>query len=100
MSGEPSRERAAAIPTHAPLNWRNIAFLLLSPLIAGIGIAFYVHSQGFHYGDLVCFLTMMLLTGLAITAGYHRYYSHLSYQCHPLVQIFYLLFGAAALQAP
>jgi stearoyl-CoA desaturase (delta-9 desaturase) len=43
---------------------------------------------------------MLILTGLAITAGYHRYYSHRSYECHAVVRAFYLLFGAAALQAP
>jgi stearoyl-CoA desaturase (delta-9 desaturase) len=100
MRVEPKKGRGGASPAKPSLNWRNIAFLFLSPLFAGLGIAFYVDRQGFHYSDLVCFLTMTLLTGLAITAGYHRYYSHLSYRCHPLVQVFYLLFGAAAMQAP
>lgn len=100
MTPEPNKSRGVASPVKPPLNRRNIAFLFLSPLVAGLGIAFYVDRQGFHYGDLICFLMMTLLTGLAITAGYHRYYSHCSYRCHPLVQAFYLLFGAAAMQAP
>jgi stearoyl-CoA desaturase (delta-9 desaturase) len=33
-----------------------------------------------------------------VNAGYHQYYSHRSYECHRLLQVFYLLFGAAALQ--
>jgi stearoyl-CoA desaturase (delta-9 desaturase) len=43
---------------------------------------------------------MILMTGFSITAGYHRYYSHRSYECHRAVQVFYLLFGAGAMQAP
>jgi stearoyl-CoA desaturase (delta-9 desaturase) len=41
---------------------------------------------------------MLFLSGLAITAGNHRYYSHRSYECHLIVKVFYLLFGAAAIQ--
>jgi stearoyl-CoA desaturase (delta-9 desaturase) len=91
-----TRETAAT----SKLNWRNIAFLAISPVAAVVGIAFYMRAYGFHPADLFCFGAMMVLTGLAITAGYHRYYSHRSYECHPLIQAYYLLFGAAALQAP
>lgn len=82
------------------LNWRNIGFLLASPIAAAAGVAIYAGHHGVHPVDLVCFFTMMMLTGLAITAGYHRYYSHRTYECHPVLQAFFLLFGAAALQAP
>jgi stearoyl-CoA desaturase (delta-9 desaturase) len=90
----------AVAPAEPQLNWRNIAFLLLSPLAALVALALYIQRQGVQPGDLVCFATMAVLTGLAITAGYHRYYSHRSYECHRLVQAYYLAFGAAALQAP
>lgn len=33
-----------------------------------------------------------------MTAGYHRLFTHRSYECHPVVQAFYLFFGALALQ--
>jgi stearoyl-CoA desaturase (delta-9 desaturase) len=82
------------------LIWLNVVFIAASPVAAGLAVGFYAASQGFHPGDLVNFATMMLLTGFSITAGYHRYFSHRSYECHPLLQAFYLLFGAAALQAP
>jgi stearoyl-CoA desaturase (Delta-9 desaturase) len=88
------------LPVQRQLNWRNIGFLLASPIAAVAGIGTYVHEQGVRPVDLTCFFSMMLLTGLAITAGYHRYYSHRTYECHPVLQAFFLLFGAAALQAP
>ncbi len=80
------------------LNWGNVVFLLFSPLVAVVAVGLYAYNQGFHAGDLVCFSSMMLLTGLSITAGYHRHYSHRTYDCHRGLQTFYLLFGAAALQ--
>src|ERR1019366_5267844 len=82
------------------LNWRNILVLSLSPIAAILTIAYYIREQGLHPGDVACLAAMTTLTGLAITAGYHRYYSHKTYECHSIVQVFYLLFGAAALQSP
>ncbi|MBI3288450.1 MAG: fatty acid desaturase, partial [Elusimicrobia bacterium] len=38
------------------------------------------------------------LTGMAITGGYHRFYSHRTYDCSKPLQLFYLVFGAAAVQ--
>ena len=82
------------------LNWRNILVLVLSPIAAVVALACYIGAHGLHPGDVACLMAMTTLTGLAITAGYHRYYSHKTYDCHPVVQVFYLLFGAAALQSP
>jgi stearoyl-CoA desaturase (Delta-9 desaturase) len=86
------------MPQHRAYNWINIAFLALSPVAALIGVGFFLYYQGFHSEELVVFVSMASCTALALTAGYHRYYSHRSYECHPAVQLFFLLFGAAALQ--
>ena len=82
------------------VNWKNAIFLTSSPILALSFIAFYISRAGIHVIDFACFYLMILLTGLSITAGYHRYFSHRSYECHRAVKLFYLLFGAAALQAP
>ncbi|HUO85293.1 MAG TPA: fatty acid desaturase, partial [Thermoanaerobaculia bacterium] len=41
---------------------------------------------------------MYLLVGLSICAGYHRFFSHKTYDASPLVQVFYAFFGAMAAQ--
>jgi stearoyl-CoA desaturase (Delta-9 desaturase) len=41
---------------------------------------------------------MYLAVGMSICAGYHRFFSHKSYEAHPAVQVFYALFGAMAAQ--
>lgn len=79
-------------------SWINAGVLISTPLIAVFGAVMYQLYFGFHYGLLVVFLFMYLLTGLSITAGYHRYFAHRAYDCHPVLQVFFLLFGAAALQ--
>ena len=43
-------------------------------------------------------LVLWILTGLGITAGYHRLFSHRSYRAHVLVRSAYAVFGAAAWQ--
>jgi stearoyl-CoA desaturase (delta-9 desaturase) len=98
MTNQPRPGATTAPPPR--VNWLNVAFLFLSPLVALGAVGVYVQHQGVHVGDLLCFATMAVATGLAITAGYHRYYSHRTYECHPIVQVFYLAFGASALQAP
>jgi stearoyl-CoA desaturase (delta-9 desaturase) len=95
-----SNEQPAVPETLLPkrFDWVNAAFITLTPIAAVTATLLYVHYSGFHWGDLVSFAIMYALTGTAITAGYHRYYSHRTYEAHPLVQIAMLIFGAAAVQ--
>ena len=81
-----------------PIDWGNVVFLTLSPLVAVFGTAWYVWAYGFSWWDVSIWLTMHFLTSVAITGGYHRYYSHRAYDCSRPVQLFYMIFGAATLQ--
>lgn len=80
-------------------DWANILFLTLSPLVAIGGTLWYELHFGFHWSDLLIFFIFYVLTGgMGISAGYHRRFSHRSYDCHKVLDFFYLLCGAAALQ--
>ena len=79
-------------------SWVNASVLTSTPIAAVALAAWYVSAQGFVWTDLVPFVAMYFGTGLAITAGYHRYYAHRTYACHPIVQALVLIFGAAAVQ--
>jgi stearoyl-CoA desaturase (Delta-9 desaturase) len=91
---EPSR--LAKRNTH--LDPVNIAFLTLTPLIAIFGTAWYAWAYGITKVEAVIFFAMYFATGLGITGGYHRYYSHRTYECSKPMQLFYLIFGAAAVE--
>jgi len=39
---------------------------------------------------------LLSVTELAITCGYHRLFSHATYQAHPALKVIFLLFGAMA----
>ena len=79
-------------------DWVNIAFLTLTPVIGVLGTALWTWRVGFAPWMLGLLVGMYLAVGLAICAGYHRFFSHKTYECSPLVQVFYAVFGAMAAQ--
>jgi stearoyl-CoA desaturase (delta-9 desaturase) len=91
---DPRREVTQTSKMNVPIT----TFLLGSPILAGVLAVSYTLAEGFALSDVLIFLFMYYGTGLAITAGYHRYYAHRTYDCHPIVQFLLLAFGAATFQ--
>jgi stearoyl-CoA desaturase (delta-9 desaturase) len=79
-------------------DWVNILFLTLTPVIGVAGTALYTWRHGFHWWMPLLTVTMYALVGISICAGYHRFFSHKSYECSRYVQAFYAFFGAMAAQ--
>lgn len=80
------------------INWTNTLFLTITPLVAIIGtflIGFYGH---FHGATIGLALVLTLMTGLSITAGYHRLFSHRTYKASWPVRLVFLLVGAGAFE--
>jgi stearoyl-CoA desaturase (delta-9 desaturase) len=80
------------------VNWPIAIFLLGSPIVAIAATWIYIAHQGFVWTDLIPFIVMLYATGLSITAGYHRYFAHKTFECHPVIQFLFLAFGAATFQ--
>ncbi|MFZ2490885.1 MAG: fatty acid desaturase [Thermoanaerobaculia bacterium] len=79
-------------------DWVNILFLTLTPVIGIVGTALYTWYAGLQLWMPLLTLGMYLLVGISICAGYHRFFSHKSYEASRPVQIFYAIFGAMAAQ--
>jgi len=79
-------------------DWINIFFFTLTPIIGIAGTAVYTWRVGFEWWMPTLFLLLYAATGVSITAGYHRYFSHKTYECHPILQAFFAFFGAFAAQ--
>jgi stearoyl-CoA desaturase (delta-9 desaturase) len=58
----------------------------------------YAWNVGFDGFEWTWFIVLLALNEIAITAGYHRLWAHRSYQASKPLQIFWMLFGAMALQ--
>jgi stearoyl-CoA desaturase (delta-9 desaturase) len=77
-------------------DWVNIAFLSLTPVIGVLGTAAWTFTHGFHLWMPILTLVLYFAVGFSICAGYHRFFSHKSYEASPLVQSFFAFFGAMA----
>ncbi|RUS68954.1 hypothetical protein EGW08_023281, partial [Elysia chlorotica] len=78
--------------------WKSVIGLLILPLIAVIVVPWYAYSVGFTKADYMCLLILYILTGISITMGYHRLWSHKTYKANKLVSYVLMIFGTAALQ--
>ena len=80
------------------LNWLNIVFLLGTLLAALVSTPWYLVKLGLGWPEAVTFLVLWLFVGLSVTAGYHRLFAHKTYQAAWPVRLFFLVFGAGALE--
>jgi stearoyl-CoA desaturase (Delta-9 desaturase) len=79
-------------------DWVNIIFLTLTPVLGIAGTAAYTWYAGLSLWMPLLTLGMYLAVGISICAGYHRFFSHKSYEAATPVQYFYAIFGAMAAQ--
>mgnify|MGYP000341313517 CR=1 FL=1 len=89
---------AVAEPVKAPLNLPAVIMFLVTTVAALALIPVFLWFHGTEAGPWIFFGFTMYATGLSITAGYHRLWSHRAYEAHWSLRLFYMLFGAMALQ--
>jgi len=76
----------------------NASFLCGTPILAVIGAYWYTVNFGISFIEIGILLLMYIASGLSITAGYHRLFSHRSHSASWPLRLFYAVFGAAAFQ--
>jgi stearoyl-CoA desaturase (delta-9 desaturase) len=86
---------AAAKPS---VNWVATLMFVLTGLVAVVGVPLYAWFHDFSVAAWVWFLVFLWASGISITAGYHRLWSHGAYEAHWSVRLFFMLFGAMAIQ--
>lgn len=67
-------------------------------LIAVVGVPVYGFTHGFSGGLWLAFVLTIGFAGISITAGYHRLWSHKTYQANPVLRFIFAIGGALALQ--
>jgi stearoyl-CoA desaturase (Delta-9 desaturase) len=80
------------------VNWPNSSFLIGTLLVTFTAVPAYIWHYGLDTFQTVLFLLFFAATGLSITLGYHRLFSHRSFKASWPVRMFTLLFGAAAFE--
>jgi stearoyl-CoA desaturase (delta-9 desaturase) len=83
---------------HAPYNWITTPIFAVTPLVALTVVPWYGIVHGYSIASWVFFALFLVFSGVGITGGYHRMWAHRAYSAHWSVRLFYMLFGAMALQ--
>jgi stearoyl-CoA desaturase (delta-9 desaturase) len=92
---------AAAPAERLPLRlWvANLSAVVLPLLGLGGAVAFF-WGWGFHWTDLGILLGGYFLTALGITVGFHRLFTHRSFETYRAVQVILGVLGSMAVQGP
>lgn len=80
------------------VNWVNTSFLFVITLLGVIAAPIYLFMHDLNWIMWSMFTFYMIATGLSITLGYHRLFSHLSFKATWPVRLFTLVFGACAFE--
>jgi len=65
---------------------------------AMIAVPLFGYLYGYTAFDWILFSILYIVTGLGITVGYHRLFSHRSFTCKPWVEIYFLISGGWAME--
>jgi stearoyl-CoA desaturase (Delta-9 desaturase) len=85
------------IPWHR-VHWRNSLFLIGTLLVTITVVPLHIWHHGIDAFQVGLFLFFFVATGLSITLGYHRLFTHRAFQAAWPVRLFTVLFGAAAFE--
>src|SRR6187200_2659376 len=81
----------------APVLWNALIWIIAVHLLGAFGMWYLWFN--FHAATVVLAVCMFVLVHLSISAGLHRLYSHKAYRATKPLELFFVLFSAAAFQA-
>lgn len=73
-------------------------FIITYHVLLVVGWFLYFSTCTPSAGMITVSIVLFFLTGMSITAGYHRYYAHTTYKAHPAVEWFLVFFGSMSAQ--
>jgi len=71
---------------------------ILVPFVALIGAIVHAWGWGVGWTEIALLFGMYVLTGLGVTVGYHRYFTHRSFECGPGVKAALGIMGSMAVE--
>lgn len=77
-------------------SWGSGIFLVVYQTILLLSLPFYFWFAPLYWSTFAIGFILLYLTGLSITAGYHRYFSHKSYKTNAVIEFFLIFFGSMA----
>ncbi|VAX33847.1 Fatty acid desaturase; Delta-9 fatty acid desaturase [hydrothermal vent metagenome] len=80
------------------VDYPTLILLSLVCLVALVGVPLFGYFVGYTTFDWVLFVIFYIVTGLGITVGYHRLFSHRSFTCKTWVKLYFLITGGWAME--
>src|ERR1700758_2111628 len=80
------------------VDWPTSSFLIGTLFLSLTAVPAYIWFFGIDWFQIGLFFSMFFACGFSITLGYHRLYSHLTFQAHWIVRLLTLIFGAGAFE--
>lgn len=81
-----------------PLILTNVLVFIITGAIAFVGVPLWAMWVGVDTVEIVTAVVLFFFTGMSITAGYHRLWSHKTYDANIVVRVLLAIGGAMALQ--
>ena len=73
---------------------------VIVPFLGFVAVVISLWGRGFHWVDLSLLLGMYTVTTMGITVGYHRLFTHRSFETNRVVQFFLAILGSMAVEGP
>jgi stearoyl-CoA desaturase (delta-9 desaturase) len=84
--------------TKPPIIKLNVFFFIFTFVVAAFVVPYRAFTTGFDSTEILFAFACFCYCGLSITAGYHRLWSHKTYQAHAIVRFIFALGGAFSFQ--
>jgi stearoyl-CoA desaturase (delta-9 desaturase) len=97
ITEHPNKIMFSRIP-FVKVNWLISSFLIGTLFLALTAVPAYLWFFGIDRFQVILFFVMFFVCGFSITLGYHRLFSHLTFQAHWIVRLLTLVFGAGAFE--
>ena len=80
------------------INWLTSSFLIGTLALTLTAVPLYLWFFGLDWFQVVLFFVMLSAIGFSVTLGYHRLFSHITFQASWPIRLFVLIFGAGAFE--
>jgi stearoyl-CoA desaturase (Delta-9 desaturase) len=74
--------------------------ITVGPMVALVFVGWQLWDGLLHGSDLIVLALMYILTGLGVTVGLHRLFTHRSFKTSPFFRFIFAVLGSAAIEGP
>ena len=80
------------------INWVTSSFLIVTLVLTLTTVPIYLYHFGLDWFQVALFFVMLAACGFSVTLGYHRLFSHITFQASWPIRLLTLIFGAGAFE--